>query len=554
MNGHNKYRLTFYLLWFILNVAQAAATQLIDDEAYYWVYSKFPALGYFDHPPMVAWLIKPGYALFHNELGVRLLMVIMNVLTLLLTEKMLPVRNLILFYIIAISIAVIQLGGFIAVPDTPLLFFTALFFYTYKKFIEHSNARNALLLGIVMALLFYTKYHGLLVVLFTVLSNIKLLRNKYAWMSFVVTIILYIPHLYWQWQHDWISFRYHLFESNVSAYHISNSLEYIGGQFLLCGPLIGLLLLPAAFMQQPADKFQRALKFTLIGIYAVFFISSFRGKVEMNWPMPAIVPLIILSHTYISYRGRWIRIARMMAAVSIILILAARIYLIEDIGPNNSIKKRLHYNKEWVQELQSRTGSVPVVFFNSYQRASVYWFYSGVQSHSMNAIGERVNNYSFWRSDNRLLGRAVFLADIYDMHNFTDSIETKRWKIGWRSDLPYIPLENLQFIPDDGYPTTNHDSLIISGRFVSTHNLGFYMGNGSNFNYQVHVGLFKNKEMVSSSTAISNFKLSSGERIRISAAMPKVKSGTYHVIVGVSTKDYFPIHNSRRMQVRFEKH
>ena len=62
----------FYGAWLLLNLVQSAATGLIDDEAYYWVYSQFPAWGYFDHPPMVAILIKAGYSIFANELGVRL--------------------------------------------------------------------------------------------------------------------------------------------------------------------------------------------------------------------------------------------------------------------------------------------------------------------------------------------------------------------------------------------------------------------------------------------------------------------------------------------------
>ncbi len=51
---------------------QSGLTELQDDEAYYWVYSHFLDWGYFDHPPMTALLIKMGYAIFHNELGVRL--------------------------------------------------------------------------------------------------------------------------------------------------------------------------------------------------------------------------------------------------------------------------------------------------------------------------------------------------------------------------------------------------------------------------------------------------------------------------------------------------
>ena len=34
--------------------------ELLPEETYYWTYSKHPALGYFDHPPMVAWVIGLG--------------------------------------------------------------------------------------------------------------------------------------------------------------------------------------------------------------------------------------------------------------------------------------------------------------------------------------------------------------------------------------------------------------------------------------------------------------------------------------------------------------
>ena len=51
-------RVIFYGMWIILGVFQAALTELQDDEAYYWVFSKYPEWGYFDHPPLIAILIK----------------------------------------------------------------------------------------------------------------------------------------------------------------------------------------------------------------------------------------------------------------------------------------------------------------------------------------------------------------------------------------------------------------------------------------------------------------------------------------------------------------
>ena len=46
--------------WLIVQSIVAFNAELFHDEAYYWMYSKYPDWGYFDHPPLVAMLIKIG--------------------------------------------------------------------------------------------------------------------------------------------------------------------------------------------------------------------------------------------------------------------------------------------------------------------------------------------------------------------------------------------------------------------------------------------------------------------------------------------------------------
>ena len=79
-------RLLLYLLDAVLlrNLLQAHFTELIFDEAYYWYYAKEMAWGYFDHPPMVALLIKIGSFFFNGELGVRLMSCLLSVGTFLI--------------------------------------------------------------------------------------------------------------------------------------------------------------------------------------------------------------------------------------------------------------------------------------------------------------------------------------------------------------------------------------------------------------------------------------------------------------------------------------
>ena len=102
-----NHRLAFYGAWIFLGLVQSGFTELLDDEAYYWVYSRFLDWGYFDHPPMIAVLIKAGYAIFANELGVRLLLLLMNVISLMIIESLLVKKNAALFYLIILSLAVL---------------------------------------------------------------------------------------------------------------------------------------------------------------------------------------------------------------------------------------------------------------------------------------------------------------------------------------------------------------------------------------------------------------------------------------------------------------
>ncbi|HYS44840.1 MAG TPA: glycosyltransferase family 39 protein, partial [Rhizomicrobium sp.] len=62
-----------------LRAIMAAQLPLSADEAYYWLWSRHLAAGYFDHPPMIAWLINAGTTLFGDTpIGVRFAGVILS--------------------------------------------------------------------------------------------------------------------------------------------------------------------------------------------------------------------------------------------------------------------------------------------------------------------------------------------------------------------------------------------------------------------------------------------------------------------------------------------
>lgn len=421
----DRYKNLFLLTWLVLGLLQACFSELWDDEAYYWVYSRHLDWGYFDHPPMIALLIKIGYSIFHNELGVRLLIVFVNTLTLWITAKLIASKDNKLFYLLIGAMGAMQIGGILAVPDVPLIFFAAVYFWVYRNFVNEQTWKNTVLLGLSMALMFYSKYHGVLLVFFTVLSNVNLLKVFKFYVACIITTVLFFPHIYWQYTHGFPSLQYHLVDRNASSYDISYTLDYLGGQLLLFGPLLGWLILYYAFRSPITNSFERALKFCVIGVLSFFLLSTFKGRVEANWTVMLFTPVLILAHQAIVRKGWTQKWLIYTLPVTLLLVLVVRVYMVWDFLPGVEIRPEIHHNREWTSQVAARAQGRPVVFVNSYQRPSKYMFYTGQLSYSLNSRYSRRSQYNFWDTETALWGKPVMV--VFDPGTgipITDSLKT----------------------------------------------------------------------------------------------------------------------------------
>jgi hypothetical protein len=256
--------------WLLINLLQAAFTELAHDEAYYWVYAQQLDFGYFDHPLAIALLIKAGSFLLNGELGVRLFIVPMGALLLWWTFRLTNRKHFPLFFLLFAALSSFEVYSFIAVPDAPLLLFTAGFFLLYRRYLEADRFVNSVLLGLCVAALLYCKYHGLLVLFFTLLSNLPLLKRRSFYAVIVLAVVFYLPHILWQIVNDYPSYQYHVLTKSQDPYNPLDTLLFIAGQLLIAGPLIGIVLFYAAFRYKRKDPAEKALQFTLWGFFGFF--------------------------------------------------------------------------------------------------------------------------------------------------------------------------------------------------------------------------------------------------------------------------------------------
>jgi len=428
MEHKNKIRIIFYFLWLSTLLLQAYRVDLRGDEAYYWMYAKNLAWGYFDHPPVTAVLVKAGYLLFQNELGVRLFFVLLITATIGMMEKLIRPVNLNLFYAIVLSVAFLQLGmvfggGMFAIPDFSLLFFTALFFYFYKQYLQDPSWKIIVSLSVVMFLLLLSKYHGILIIGFTVLSNLPMLKRKSFWVMAGLSLVFLLPHLIWQVENDFPSVNYHFFERSVKAYSVSYTTEYLLSQPFVLGPFISLLLLYLGFVHKPSDLFERSLKYLLVGTYIFFFLMTFKGRVEANWTVITLVPLLYIGYNQIVLSKRLTKITYYSSGLSIVIILLVRILLIGNLVPSSLPFSKSLSATRWTEELEEKSMGHPVAFMNSYQRASLYEFYSGRPAFSLNNVWGRKNQYTLWDTEANFQGKQIALVLVADIQsNQYDSI------------------------------------------------------------------------------------------------------------------------------------
>lgn len=397
----------FLVFWLLQSLFTATHTELYFDEAYYWMYSQFLAWGYFDHPPGVAVMIASGSFLGKTELAVRLVNILLMTGILAIVYLVVKPKNTLIFCLTLFSFLTFHLSGFVALPDTPFFFFALLFILAYREFLKSEEWYRWALLGLTAALMLYSKYHGVLVILFVVLSNIKLLTNYRFYLAGLLGLILFLPHIWWQVSHDFPSLQYHLVDRG-SSYKIGQTLEYVFGNIPYHGGLVSVALLVASFRYRASNLWEKSLQWNLYGTLIFFFLITFKGQhIEPNWTIFCIFPLLYLGYRSVE-AARWFPTYRKLTWVFAGVLLLLKVHLIY---PLVDVKKDrvwdFHGNRYLGQKVQELAGGDMIVS-NNYKTTSLLNFYTHLDYYipALN-IGDRANQYSIWRLDTVVCDRNV---------------------------------------------------------------------------------------------------------------------------------------------------
>ncbi len=410
MKNLGKYHYAIIVAWFVINLLQAIFTGLHSDESYYWMFSQNLDWGFFDHPPMAPFFIFLGNAVFPREIGVRIFMIILSTITFAIILNELNERKdyrFLTIFMLSFPLMHTHIAGFLAIPDIPLLFFTLVFLILYKHFLKKPTWGISVLLGITIAAMIYSKYHAFLVIGFTLLSNMKLLKSKHFYGVVIVSVLLLIPHALWQVNNDFPTFKYHLVE-RAKPFQFKYILPYLTGIILVAGPISGILVYRNLFKVKVETLFQRALIFNIIGFISLFFVMSFKNRIEIHW-LAAIIPMLMfLTYPLIATDKKAKKWFIRLSLPVIILFFLYRLYLALDVIPNVGNLKITFYNRESnAQQIKQMAGGNTVGFYNNYAAISNYMFYTGDSAVYLSTPGYRFCQYDLWNFEAFANGKTV---------------------------------------------------------------------------------------------------------------------------------------------------
>ncbi|GAB1715146.1 MAG: hypothetical protein NTAFB05_01880 [Nitrobacter sp.] len=287
----------------VLRCIFAATLDLRTDEAYYWTWSKESALSFLDHPPMIAWFIRLGTAIFGDtNFGVRFAgLLAMPISQLLLADIVRRVTRDIRAAVLAVLMmeAALYYGLLMAkvAPDVALIPFELAMVWSLVRLTESGDARWWLAAGFFGGLALLSKLTALMlvpaVVLFIVVPDwrSRWLRSPYLWAAPLIAAAVFSPVLIWNWMHDWASFRFQFVRATAAHGVTLRTLgDYLGLQFGQVGPiLLPVVLVGVAVTAwrgfRHRDPVSVLLSAAVLVPFGYFLWKSLTLRVGDTWPM-----------------------------------------------------------------------------------------------------------------------------------------------------------------------------------------------------------------------------------------------------------------------------
>ncbi len=280
------------------------------DEAYFWEWSRHPAMCYQDMPPMIAYFIALftvfGSSVFTIRLTGVILMLLISILVFMITGRISASSKTAAFTVIILNtlpfIAVISV--MLGTDIVLILPWTLSLYLLYLSLFKGNNV-YWYLSGAALGFALLSKYVAVIIIIslfvYLVISKQKryLLGKKEPYIMLAICFAMMIPVIIWNASNEWSNFSFNLFSGRFRSPEVTIKikffLEYILGQMLFVSPLffIGFVwaVVKAVKSRNEVFLFLSVMSLTILSFFGVW---SFFDRTGPQWPIPGYISGVIL--------------------------------------------------------------------------------------------------------------------------------------------------------------------------------------------------------------------------------------------------------------------
>lgn len=437
MSLSNQTAPVHFILWgaivvILIRLVLVFTMGMMPQDAYYYFYSENLSLSYFDHPPMVAWMLKIfSLVLGKSVIGVKLTDFIVTGLTVYafyhLAKKFfdgfLIERSLFLL----ISTMMISILSLVTTPDVPLLLFWTLSVLFFFKAVEKNETKDWMIAGMMAGFAFDSKYTalalwiGLFGYLITQPEKRKLLQSYKPYLSILIFVLAISPVLIWNFQHDWLSLRFQssdrVDDMAISNIELKNFFGNLGTQLFILLPVLYIFVLYAVFRvtrdffhtRFRPDSSKWFLWWFSAPLILGFMAISIVYWVKLNWTMPAYIAGIILAVYYIP--RKWVRAQMIISLIFHFLFLIQVLFYPFPIQSDDTWWGWEKLSNE-VDKLQENYPDVFIFSDDGYKTSAQLSFHLNQKIYSGNVIGNDGLQFSIVDPDlTHLIGQDAIFID-----------------------------------------------------------------------------------------------------------------------------------------------
>jgi hypothetical protein len=344
----NKKICLLIILSSLLRIWVAASLELGNDEVYYQTYAQQLQWNYFDHPPMVALLIRlfTLNSFFHQEYFIRLGSIFCAAAGTWLIFKIGsrisgPRTGWLAAILYNTSFYTSIIAGTFILPDSPQVFFWLLSMYFMIRILEYEKpgkkqSIDFVLLGASAGICIMSKVHGIFLLLgfgaYIIFHRRDLLKSPMLWVSGMISIAIISPIYLWNLENHFITYNYH--QQRISflstKLDFGQLLQQVLGSVFYSNPvnfiiyLLTLLALMKGKIKHLSNIYPLFLWLSLPLIIVLLWTSMFNETLP-HWSGPAWLSLMPLAACWLDEKtnkqsaSKWLKTAAWVYGSVVIL-------------------------------------------------------------------------------------------------------------------------------------------------------------------------------------------------------------------------------------------